>query len=143
YRRRRGGQGGGRSRKGSAYRWEQVDPCPLEGLCHRRLTGRMCEIGQSRGVTLSVRRIHVRACELSFGTWLVLVVPPAALYSSEQLRGPYRDGGGRPYHLSAERFRTIVYRKGGFGERRSRGRAGDLVLRHCYIACRTQTGTEN
>jgi hypothetical protein len=30
----------------------------------------------------------------------------------EQLRGPHRDADGRPYYLSDERVRSIVYRKG-------------------------------
>jgi hypothetical protein len=30
----------------------------------------------------------------------------------ELLRGPHRDADGRPYYLSDERIRSIVYRKG-------------------------------
>jgi hypothetical protein len=30
----------------------------------------------------------------------------------EKLRGPHRDADGRPYYLSDERVRSIVYRKG-------------------------------
>ena len=31
----------------------------------------------------------------------------------EQLRGPHHDADGRPYYLSEERVRTVVYRKSG------------------------------
>ena len=42
----------------------------------------------------------------------------------EELRGPHLDASGRPYYLSAERVRGIVYRKREAALSRGRSRPG-------------------